>query len=165
MIVINWTGCGRKWHRPNLRYYPDTQTEKDGLKLECNKTRDPETAAFTTSSSCSCKSGALWGSETQAVLGEDSSVNRGVRPYRAQGSELHSGAHFPRIQNRMKRKHDGLCWYMKFMLFVILPKQIHKDNSVAYLISLLLQNAQRPCYKAKRTHNNVIIKREKLKPC
>jgi hypothetical protein len=110
MIVMNWTGCGRKRHRPNLRYYPDIQIEKDGQKLECNKTRDPETAAFTTSSSCSCKSGALLDSETQAILGEDSSVNQGVRPYRAQSSELHSGAHFPRIQNRMNRKHGALCW-------------------------------------------------------
>jgi hypothetical protein len=49
MIVINWTGCGRKRHRPNLRYYPNIHIEKDGQKLECNKTTDPETAAFTTS--------------------------------------------------------------------------------------------------------------------
>ena len=59
MIVINWTECGRKRHRPNVLYYPDIQIQKDGQKLEGNKTRDPETAAFTTSSSCSCKSDAF----------------------------------------------------------------------------------------------------------
>lgn len=52
----------------------------------------------------------LWDGKTQAILGEECSVNQGVRPYGAQNSELHSGAHFPRIQNRMNRKRDALCW-------------------------------------------------------